>query len=278
VTTLDVERSALATSRKFWGGSAERFWLWRALGAAPWLPVVGLAAFFGFWEAATWATGVSQTLLPPPSVLPAAWWGELEGGYWLKAVQGSLGHYATGLALGSFLGIAFGVLVGLFERFAAIQSWIARVLRPIPGLAWIPFAIIWFGVSPAGAVFIIAIAVFWLNYFATAAAVQSVDPDIKELAAAFGHTSLRAQVFKAILPASAAGILGGFRAGLGQAWMAVVAAELFGVPGVGARMMQAASVLATDVVVVYMLTMALLYGLSDTVFVLIQRRLLAWRP
>ena len=54
-----------------------------------------------------------------------------------------------------------------------------------------------------------------------------------------------------------------YNTALGQAWMAVVAAEIFGVPGLGHRMIEASSLLATDIVVVYMLTMAALYGLLD---------------
>ncbi len=60
--------------------------------------------------------------------------------------------------------------------------------------------------------------------------------------------------------------------------MAVVAAEIFGVPGLGQRMMQASSLLATEIVVVYMLTMAALYGLLDALFLAVQKRLLTWKP
>jgi sulfonate transport system permease protein len=59
--------------------------------------------------------------------------------------------------------------------------------------------------------------------------------------------------------------------------MAVVAAELFGVAGLGQRMNQASSLLATDIVVVYMLTMAALYGLIDMAFIFAQSRLLTWK-
>jgi NitT/TauT family transport system permease protein len=58
--------------------------------------------------------------------------------------------------------------------------------------------------------------------------------------------------------------------------MAVVAAELFGIPGIGQRMMEAAGLLATDIVVLYMLTIALLYALSDMIFARFSSRLLAW--
>ncbi|MBP0575350.1 ABC transporter permease subunit, partial [Mycobacterium tuberculosis] len=83
---------------------------------------------------------------------------------------------------------------------------------------------------------------------------------------AFGFRSGWARLVKVILPAATPGLLTGIRTALGQAWMAVVAAEIFGVAGLGQRMMQASSLLATDVVVIYMLTLALLYGLVDTVF------------
>jgi NitT/TauT family transport system permease protein len=67
------------------------------------------------------------------------------------------------------------------------------------------------------------------------------------------------------------------RTAIGQAWTAVVAAELFGVAGLGQRMNQAASLLATDIVVVYMLTIAVLYGLIDSGFLFAQSRLMSWK-
>ena len=240
--------------------------------------LAGLVGFFVLWEAIARAGVVPESLLPAPSALPAAWWSEIQGGYWGDAVVGSLSHYASGLVLGSSLGLALGVACGLIDGLETTLSWVVRVLRPIPGLAWVPFAIIWFGISPLAATFIIGIAVFWINYFAALGAVRAVERDLVEVAQAFGHGALWGRLRKVVLPAALPGMLSGVRTGLGQAWMAVVAAELFGIPGIGARMMQAASLLATDLVVVYMLTMALLYGITDTVFELMRRRALAWQP
>ena len=109
------------------------------------------------------------------------------------------------------------------------------------------------------------------------AAVQAVDKDLIEVARAFGHRSLPALLRRVILPGAAPGILSGLRAGLGQGWMTVVAAELFGIPGIGQRMIEASGLLATDVVILYMLSIALLYGISDYLFVLVQTRLLSWQ-
>jgi ABC-type nitrate/sulfonate/bicarbonate transport system permease component len=203
---------------------------------------------------------------------------EVSLGIWQTMVLASLGHYLVGLLIGSLLGVIVGGAVALFPRVDAAQAWIARLLRPIPPLAWIPFAIIWFGISETAAAFIIAIGIFWINYFTAHAAVGAIDKDLIELARAFGHRSLKARLQKVIVPAAAPGILSGLRAGIGQGWMTVVAAELFGITGIGQRMMEAAGLLATPVVIVYMATIAVLYGVSDTLFLMMQTRILRWQP
>lgn len=244
---------------------------------APALALLGLAAFLLIWEAVPYFGWVNPAFLPPPSALPQAFMRELSSGAWLAAVLGSLWHYFVGLFVGAGLGVALGVLIGMSRIAEEATAWVVRVLRPVPGLAWVPFAIIWFGVTPGAAVFIIAVGVFWISFFAAQGAIRGVDRDLVEVADAFGFRSPWQRLFKILLPAAMPGILVGFRTALGQAWMAVVAAEIFGVAGVGQRMMQASSLLATDIVVVYMLTMAALYGLLDTGFVAFQRWVLRWK-
>ncbi|RYE27804.1 MAG: ABC transporter permease [Hyphomicrobiales bacterium] len=244
---------------------------------APALALLGLVAFLLLWEAMPFFGLVNPAFLPGPSALPKAFMRELSSGAWLAAILGSLWHYFVGLFVGAGLGIAFGVLIGMSRIAEEATAWVVRVLRPIPGLAWVPFAIIWFGVTPGAAVFIIAIGVFWIVFFAAQGAIRGVDRDLIEVADAFGFSSPWQRLFKILLPAALPGILVGIRTALGQAWMAVVAAEIFGVAGVGQRMMQASSLLATDIVVVYMLTMAALYGLLDTGFVAFQKWVLRWK-
>ena len=238
---------------------------------------LGLALFLCVWEIVPRAGLAPPTLLPAPSMLPAAFLREFNSGIWLTSVGLSLGHYLMGLAVGVFAGVCLGVATGLWRGLEESLAWVVRVLRPIPGLAWVPFAILWFGVDQSAAVFIIAVGVFRIVFFAAQGAIRGVDRDFVELAEAFGFRSAREKLVKVLLPAAAPGILVGVRTALGQAWMAVVAAELFGVAGLGQRMNQASSLLATDIVVVYMLTMAALYGIVDTLFVAAQSRLLAWK-
>ena len=241
------------------------------------LGALGLALFLGLWELVPRLGLAPPTLLPAPSMLPAAFLREFNSGIWLTSVGQSLSHYLAGLACGVLIGVALGVATGLWRPLEQALAWVVRVLRPIPGLAWVPFAILWFGVDQAAAIFIITVGVFWIVFFAAQGAIRGVDKELIELADAFGFRSAREKLLKVLLPAAAPGILVGVRTALGQAWMAVVAAELFGVSGLGQRMNQASSLLATDIVVVYMLTMAALYGLIDTLFVAAQSRLLVWK-
>lgn len=241
------------------------------------LAALGFVAFLALWEALPALNVVPASVLPPPSALPRAFWREFSSGIWFSSLLTSLRNYLSGLLIGSLLGIALGVATGMSATLESFLSWIVRILRPIPSLAWVPFAILWFGIDPAAAIFIISTGVFWICYFAALGSVHAVDRDLIEVADAFGFRRAHQKLTKVILPAAAPGILVGMRTALGQAWMAVVASEIFGVPGLGQRMMQASNLLASDIVVVYMATMAALYGLIDTSFVTLQSRVLRWK-
>lgn len=153
------------------------------------LALTGVIVFLGIWEAVPRLSLVGPALLPPPSAIVPAFWREITSGEWFVAIYRSLIHYVIGLLIGSGMGIGLGVLTGMSARLEAALSWVVRLLRPIPGLAWVPFAILWFGISPAAATFIIAVGVFWINYFAALAAVQAVDRELIEVAEAFGYRS-----------------------------------------------------------------------------------------
>lgn len=245
-------------------------------GASRLAPFLGVAGFLAAWELSSRLGLIPSVLIPPPSSVVASFQREAGSGMWQTYVLSSLRHYALGVALGSILGIALGVAAALWPVVEAAQEGVARLLRPIPPIAWIPFAIIWFGVTEAAAAFIIAIGVFWLNYFAANTAVKLVDKGLIEVAHAFGQGKTHKRLIDVVLPGAAAGIFSGLRAGLGMGWIAVLAAELFGIPGIGQRMMEASGVLATDIVVLYMATIALLYAICDASIVALSERVLRW--
>jgi len=240
--------------------------------------LLGVALFVAVWKAAQAWEWAPRGTLPDPFALPQALLREWQDGRLLPAIASSLVHYFWGLALGTGLGFGVGLAAATLPRLDMLQAYLARVLRPIPPLAWVVFAIAWFKVSHAGAAFVIAIGVFWVNYFATYAAVRNVDTRFYELARAFGHGGYAARAWSVTLPAIAPGALAGVRAGIGQAWMTLIAAELLGVPGMGQEMNSAAGVGAYDAVVVYMLVISLVYTVCDLAYGLVEKRVLQWRP
>ena len=155
------------------------------------LAALGFALFLAIWELAPALGFISASVLPPPSVLPQAFLRELSSGIWFAALLTSLRHYLAGLVIGCTLGVGLGVATGMSDTLEASLAWVIRVLRPIPGLAWVPFAILWFGIDATAAIFIIGIGVFWISYFAAHGAVRAVDRDLIEVAEAFGFRRAR---------------------------------------------------------------------------------------
>lgn len=251
-------------------------------GLARWRPVLlgvaGLVTFLALWKGAEALEWVRRGTMPDPFAVPEAAISEITSGRLGPAVWSSIIHYLWGLGLGTVLGFAVGGFAATVRWFDEFHAYLARILRPIPPLAWVVFAIAWFQVSHAGAAFVISIGVFWVNYFATYSAVRDVDPRYYELAQAFGQGGYLWRSAKVTLPAATPGILAGVRTGVGQAWMTLIAAELLGVPGMGQEMNSAAGVGAYEAVVVYMLAISAVYALSDMIFSIVEERLLRWRP
>ncbi len=242
------------------------------------LGIAGIALFVAIWKLALYRQWVPPGTLPDPFLIPHAAIREWTSGRMLPAIESSMVHYAWGLGLGSLVGVAAGLAAATIRKFDLLQAYLVRILRPIPPLAWVVFALAWFKVSHAGAAFVISIGVFWINYFATYGAVRNIDPRFYELARAFGHAGYLARMRSVTLPAIAPGAFAGLRAGIGQAWMTLIAAELLGVPGMGQEMNAAAGVGAYDAVVVYMLAISLLYTVFDIAFVILEAKILRWRP
>lgn len=240
--------------------------------------LIGLVIFVAIWKFAQASGWARHGTIPDPLGIPAAFLAEWRSGRLAPSIESSLIHYVWGLLLGTAFGLAVAAIAALSRRVDALLGWLVRILRPIPPLAWVVFAIAWFKVSHAGAAFVIAIGVFWVNYFATYAAVRGVDLRYYELARAFRQDGYIPRFLSVTLPAAMPGILAGMRTGVGQAWMTLIAAELLGVQGMGQEMNAAAGIGAYDAVVVYMLVISAIYTLCDAVFLRIEKKVLQWRP
>ena len=239
------------------------------------LGTVGLAGFLGLW----WLAALFQPayVLPSPAVVAEAAVAEFASGEVLIALGQSIQHWIPGTIIGTTLGVAAGVALGWSTLLDDISSPVVRTLRPVPPLALIGFAIAWFGINHAGAAFIIAIGAFWINFYASYGGVEGVSDDLLDVARSLGVDSDLALIKTVVIPAASPEIMTGIRTGIGRCWMLVVAAEIFGVPGIGRRILRASNNLQVDVVITYILVLSVMFLLVDMAYRAVQRRVLVWR-
>jgi NitT/TauT family transport system permease protein len=178
------------------------------------------------WELAVRAT--RNDLFPGPWQVVLGIVELLRKGLLFKYIVASLFRVTWGFGLAVLVGVPFGLFLGWFRMAYQAFNPIIQVLRPISPIAWIPLAILWFGVSDAAPVFLIFLAsVFPITVSATTA-VQNLQPVYLRAAKNFGLG--RVQLFRrVILPAALPQILTGVRIALGVAWLVVVAAEMIAV-------------------------------------------------
>jgi len=146
------------------------------------------------------------------------------GGY----IADSVGRALAGYLLAVLLGVPLGLMLGSAPRLATAVNPVIQMLRPISPLAWMPLAVIWFGISNTAPIFLIFLASFFPVVVAATNAVRSVPPMYVQAARNFGLT--RTQVLlRVVIPAILPRVLIGLRIAFGVAWLVLVAAEMIAV-------------------------------------------------
>lgn len=190
------------------------------------VPFLGLLIFVAAWQIAVRAT--HSTLVPGPVAAVAAI-GELaRRGLLVKYIVASLFRVTWGYFGAMIAGIPAGIALGLWSGAEAAVNPFIQILRPISPLAWIPMAILWFGVGDVSAIFLIFIASLFPIVVTAMHAVHNIDSVHLRAGSNFGLTRaqlVRSVIFPAILPQ----LLVGMRIALGIAWLVVVAAEMIAV-------------------------------------------------
>jgi ABC-type nitrate/sulfonate/bicarbonate transport system permease component len=241
---------------------------------------VGLGIFFGLWQVISTiilprVDPNLVTLMPPPSSVLAAGWELLLSGELLTHFWASLKREIVAFAYAS-IAIPLGVLMGWSRLAQNMLDPVFEMLRPIPPIAWIPLAILWFGISDQQNHFIIFLGIFFPLLLNTVTGVKNVEHNVVRAARCLGASELSVLtkvVFRAALPQ----IVTGVRVGLGVGWMALVAAELVGaVSGLGWMISDARSMLRTDIILVGMIAIGMAGLLIDQGLRALARRLLPW--
>ncbi len=253
-----------------------------------WVP----AALLLVWELCARAGWVSAIVLPAPSAVLHRWLLALapaqpiepgQGGLaWLLSGEmvhdavASLFRVLSGFALGAALALPLGLLMGASRALHELLDPLLQVLRPIPPIAYIPLAILWFGLGNPPAVFLITLGAFFPVLMNTIAGVRSVDRMYVRAARNLG-ASPRVIFLRVMLPAAMPFILTGMRIGIGTAFIVVIVSEMIAVnDGLGFRILEAREFMWSDKIIAGMLMIGLLGLALDSAMSALNRHLLRW--
>lgn len=253
------------------------------------VPVVVVA----IWHGLSVSGWIDHALLAGPWEVLLRWWAYLipaepydpaVSGWIVWALSGelpsdavaSLYRVLAGFLLGTALALPLGILMGASERVYRLANPTIQVLRPIPPIAYIPVAILWFGLGNPPAVFLITIGAFFPVLMNTIAGVRNVDGIYIRAARNLGAGRLTL-FWRVMLPAATPYILTGARIGIGTAFIVVIVAEMIAVNnGLGFRILEAREYFWSDKIIAGMASIGLLGLAIDGAMSRLNARLLRW--
>jgi len=246
---------------------------------------LAVAAFLLLWQVAS-ATGLfgrldpaySQLLLPSPGAVAAALFKMAQTGYLWSNIWTSAFRVGVSFALGIVIGVPLGIGMAVAPTVKNISEPFVRFLSPIPALAWVPLAILWFGLGDGAAIFIITLAAVFPIIFNTIQGVHDIDWRLVDAARMLGAG--RRQVFKRVmLPSLTPYLVTGFRNSMANAWRVVVAAEMVGVPhGIGYMLTVGRGTGETSITFVTIIVLgAIMLVIEEAIFSPLENRTRFWR-
>jgi NitT/TauT family transport system permease protein len=241
-------------------------------------------ALIVLWHAAVLTTGTK--LVPTPYMVGVMMRDFAFGGVYDDAFSGtilthllaSMQRVYGGFFLATVLGIPLGLAIGKIMVFRQLLDPTLSLLRPIPVTAWLPLSMVFFGLGPRSAVFLVFLGAFYPILLNTVFGVRSVDQRLFEAGEMLGceGTRLFRQV---VLPAALPSIFTGLRLGHGFAWILIVVGEMTGVPtGLGSVIMDGRTLSRPDLVITGMIVIGVAGFICDRIIVAINNRVLRWSP
>ena len=234
----------------------------------PWvLPAAALTAWFLTSEAGI----IPAYLMPHPAEVAATAYRYIFGepgaspyaARFVSDAGASLVRITAGFFIASAVGLPLGLMSGRLVWIRRLLGTSINGLRAVPGITWLPLAMVWFGIGMKTTVFLVAMAAFFPVYLNTAAGAAGVSPKLLQAGAMMGVGRFRG-VFAILIPAAMPHIITGLRLGLGISWAYLVLGELTGVPdGLGAVIMDARMIGRIDVIVTGIIIIAVMGRVSD---------------
>lgn len=191
-------------------------------------------------------------------------------------VPASIKRWLVAYVLAVAVGMPLGLGLGLSRWFAIALDPLVQAFRAIPITAWLPIALVWFGIGEGAARYLVFIGAFYPIVIATADSARRVPRTLVDTARMLG-TPRRALARRVYIPAAMPGIVTGLRLGLTLGWTSLIVGELTGQStGLGAMMYAAREVSSTDQIIVGMIAFAVIGFLGDLLLRAATRPVVAW--
>ena len=247
-------------------------------GDAPrWMSWALFAVLLAFWEVAVRAGWISRVYMASPAEIAVQLQNLLLSGELWTHLWASVRRLLLGWNVGSLLGIAAGLLIGLWRVGRGTLLPLVSALFPVPKIALLPLFLVWFGIDEGSKIATILIGTFFPTVIATYAAVDDVDRNLIRMGQSFGLPPA-AIVRKIILPGAMPGILAGFRISISIAITMLVVAEMMNANyGLGAYISNAGQLYRMDQLLAGVTLLALLGIVLSWLLGVCERRVLRWR-
>ncbi|MFD6198005.1 ABC transporter permease [Mycobacteriaceae bacterium NPDC060252] len=240
------------------------------------LPVISLALVVAGWDIAVRLELFSARLLPSPGAVVTAARQMYLDGTLLTDASASFRRALQGFLLGSVIAVTVGALTGRSRIARALLEPTIQVLRPIPVIALVPLAILWFGIGEESKLFLTSLGVFFPVWVNTHTGVSSTRDDYLRVAASVGAS--RYQTFShVVIPASLPFVLVGLRQGIAASLILIVASEQSGVAeGLGFRLDQARLFSQPERLFACLVALGVVGALADQIFHGLTRGRVRW--
>ena len=229
------------------------------------------------WQALAGSGLLLEVILPSPVKVIKAFFEMIKDGSLGADLAVSGKRVLIGYLWGAGIALILGVFSGLNKIAERVFSPIINVIRQIPLYAWMPIIILWFGIGEVSKEIIIARGVLIPIYLNTLQGIKGVQAEYFELAEVL---ELKRSVFlrKIVLPSTVSSIFTGLRLGAGNAWMAVVAAEMLGgLTGLGYALMKSREFLWSDKLIALMVVIGVIGVVIDVILRKIEENTLKWK-
>ena len=231
------------------------------------------AAFLLAWALASASSEQIAAVLPGPVTVLVTLAGLAATGELFGHVAASLQRAFAGFAVAGALGIGLGLAMSQSRFLNELFNGPVELLRPISSIAWIPLAILWFGIGFRSVVFVIVVSCVFIILLNTVAAARTVREDLLDAARTLGASPT--QLFtKVTLPSALPGIMLGLRIAMTGAWGGVLIAEMIATrEGLGYMIVRAQASFRPDIVIGGMVAVGLVGYVLNRLFLVLQRRI-----